>query len=253
MSGGSNHSAVIFSLFDGKLGIPPLAWQVLIHGSFWTLGLGAINLAMMKYADRHPTSWLARSVSGGFFNTPGHIYVVAMIGQAVMMPASVLAAWSSRDRSALWWFVSQQQPASGAFLAYVFGYMLSSTVVHWEFNSFLVKIHHLAALGAACCASVSPCWLGLFMVMSEVYELGSWALEFGDIRPDLLKRSKANNIFGITNVAGLAILIHGLVVSWPQGNSAWFPVTAALVAGVLRAREWHANKQPGGPGALKHE
>ncbi|CAK0791944.1 unnamed protein product, partial [Prorocentrum cordatum] len=165
----------------GAGGVSPLPWQVARDGCGWLVVLGAYNLAIRAYVRRHPKGALSCRVAGGYFNQVVYQYFAAVVGQAVVLPLCWGFAWAGRDRGAPWWFGAQPQCAAGEYLAFSVAYFLSDALANWADTSGVLLLHHAAAVACALLASVAGCWLGLFVSLAMVYEVGSLSWSLSDL------------------------------------------------------------------------
>jgi len=215
---------------------------VLTHGAAWCAGLAGANLGLHLAARRRPGSWLAERTTGGAFEAPRKNYVVTVAGQAIVLPPLWTLSWVLREPSEPWWLGAQAAWPTGEFLAYTSGYFLQDAVVHWADNSPLVALHHLGAILASVAASLTSGWLGLLLTVSMVYELGSLALELGDL--GLCPRRLACWLLIASTLVPMAWMVAALCASPPPDVYAWFCVLLALIAGALRVKEVLASLPP---------
>merc|ERR1711879_49335 len=108
--------------------------------------LGAINLTLLVMARRFPRSILNRQAeTAGGDLLPMHVYLISVVGQAVLLPALCLLSLLQRQGSMWdWWFGSTTHGGSSTiFMAYVQGYFVQDCVTHWHILSVGQLIHHV--------------------------------------------------------------------------------------------------------------
>lgn len=209
--------------------------QVIQHGIVFGLGLGAWNIALRRYVIRYPDSFLAKQTTGGAFDGPVRLYVVSSFGQAIAIPAMWLYTVLRRNPTAAWWFGTQPQWSAAELLAYIAGYFAQDAIVNFADQRPLVLAHHAAGTVAAVMAVIAGGWLGLFVTLAMVYEVGSLSLGLSDL--GILPRKAANSILIGSSLVPMVWILHGLVVSPPPDAPAIFNALVAFTTGLLRVRE----------------
>ncbi|CAK0791942.1 unnamed protein product, partial [Prorocentrum cordatum] len=166
-------------------------------------------------------------------------YFAAVVGQAVVLPLCWGFAWAGRDRGAPWWFGAQPQCAAGEYLAFSVAYFLSDALANWADTSGVLLLHHAAAVACALLASVAGCWLGLFVSLAMVYEVGSLSWSLSDL--GLFPRHAALWTMLVSTLLPMVWVLQGLLASPPRSPAGAFNALVACVAGALRLREvWAA-------------
>lgn len=219
----------------GLEGDADMASQVLRHGLRWALLLGSANLALHVAARRAPKGWLSRRVSGGLFNLPAHFYLVSTSGQAFIQPVLWSLAFFGRDERSAWWFGAQAQWAVGEWLAYSFGYFLQDMVTHYSENDALIVLHHVGSMFAAWLLCKASGWIGFLLTIAQAMELGSLAVELGDLR--LAPRRPAAAALLLTSVAPAAATLAGALLSPPPDLASGFIVVTIPIVAFLRSQE----------------
>lgn len=207
-------------------------------------GLGAINLGLQRYAQRHPHSALAQDVDGD--SRRMHNYVVpissTILGLGLWLAAAFTGPLSGAAAGwAGWWFGAQPQWAVTGLLGLSAGHYAQEILANkWCGPSLLA--HHLVAVGAALGMHATSCLRGLLLSWGAIYEAGSLLLCLGYV--GVLPRCAGHWAATVSSVAGMGIGLYGLVARQSArrlNGTTWFIVMTLLALGLGRIQEGAAN------------
>lgn len=210
--------------------------QVITHGLAWAVVLGGTNLALQRFVARNPKSAIAtKTQGGGFFDpVPYADYIVCLFGQFTIQPLLWSLAFFGRNTSESWWYGAQPQAASGEFLAYCAGYFVQDCVTHFANTTPLLALHHVASAIVSVAAASSNGWLGLSVSTAQVLEVGSIALEFGEL--GWAPRVPMYLVNILSSLLPWLWLIPAILAKPPDAY-AWLVGVAGIIASGIRAKD----------------
>merc|ERR1712194_185587 len=132
-------------------------------------------------------------------------------------------------------FQGQYSVANVAFCSYVVAYYIQDTLISFHELSPLIIGHHIgSALLVVCCLATNG-WRGLSITMGVLYESGSLCMGLVDL--DLVPRSMGPSIMIATTLAGIGVVIHGLIASPPPDAFGVCAAVLVLLGGIGRLQQ----------------